>query len=98
MQEFIATISNFFGEIGAENLGAFILFIGVAGSAIWRGLRVRTRSDVYVEPLMKRLERMEHESDIFEERQMHTDARLARVEGQLGVLQTMILSKKDYHS
>lgn len=93
MQESIEAARAFFGAIGAENLGAFFVFASTVGYAVFRGLRHQRRVPATPthEPIGKRLERMEAEYGHLEDRQALSDARLARLEGQVGVLQTLVL-------
>ncbi len=95
MPGFIDATTNFLGGIGAENLGTAAVFVVLTMWAFVNGLRkARTRlPSAIADPPPKRLERMETEHAHLEERQALAEARIARVEGQVGVLQTLIVGK-----
>lgn len=93
MPGFIDAIARFLGGIGAENLGTAAVFVILTAWAFVNGLRkARTHQpSAIADPLSKRLERIETEHALLEERQALAEARIARVEGQVGVLQTLIV-------
>lgn len=97
MPGFVDAIARFLGGIGAENLGTVAVFVSLTVWAFLNGLRKASRPqpDAAIEPVSKRLDRIETEQAHKDERQALSDARIARVEGQVEVLQTLIVGKSD---
>ncbi|GAB5376456.1 MAG: hypothetical protein AcusKO_29180 [Acuticoccus sp.] len=90
MHELIEAVSQFITHFGPEKLAAVVLSIGVFVVTLVKGILAGKKAEPLVDPMTKRLDEIEDGQEHQGDQILELAGSIARVEGEVKVLRSLI--------